>query len=41
MREAGMIFLLPMRAFPVVLGLSGFARFWMWAGRRSKPEAFE
>jgi hypothetical protein len=41
MREAGMIFLLPIMAFPVVLGLSGFARFWMWAARRSNPEAFE
>ena len=36
-REANMIFLLPMMAFPVVLGLSGFARFWMWVARRSNP----
>jgi hypothetical protein len=41
MREAGMIFMLPMMTFPVVLGLSGFARFWMWAARRSNPAAFE
>jgi hypothetical protein len=41
MREAGMIFILPMMAFPVALALSGFARFWMWVARRSNPGAFE
>jgi hypothetical protein len=40
MREGAMIFMLPMMAFPVALGLSGLARFWMWAARRSNPEAF-
>jgi hypothetical protein len=40
MREGAMIFILPMMAYPAALGLSGLARFWMWAGRRSYPEAF-
>jgi hypothetical protein len=40
MREGAMIFILPMMVYPAALGLSGLARFWMWAGRRSYPEAF-
>ena len=39
-REGAMIFILPMMAYPAALGLSGLARFWMWAARRSNPEAF-
>jgi hypothetical protein len=41
MREAGMVFILPMMAFPVVLGLSGVARLWMWAARRSDTQPLE
>ena len=34
MREGGMIYMLPMMAFPVCLGLSGVARFWKWVVTR-------
>jgi hypothetical protein len=37
MREGTMIFMLPMMLYPMALGLSGFARLWRWAWRRSIP----